>query len=216
MAITMTANIRSSKRFLFVFGTIIVLGLGVWAWDEFVKYRIFPKRWGVVETGRIYRSGQLHPSLIKKTLIKHNIQVIVDLTGRDPSDPHQQTEEEVIKSLGIEHERFPLAGNGTGDIEHYTEALAAIVRARDAHKPVLVHCAAGSQRTGGVIACYRMLIEKRSPAFAYHEMIQYDWDEQSDSVLLTFINDHMPELVAQLVELGVLEEIPNPLPVLSR
>src|SRR5579872_2299148 len=46
--------------------------------DHFV-----PKRWGVVEEGAIYRSGQLSRNLVKKMLETHHIQRVVDLTFDD-------------------------------------------------------------------------------------------------------------------------------------
>ena len=79
---------------------------------------------------------------------------------------------------------------------------------------MLVHCSAGSQRTGGVVAMFRVLIQKRSPESAVAELEQYDWQPNKDQVLLDYLNSHIGELARLLVEMDVIEKIPNTLPVL--
>jgi protein tyrosine/serine phosphatase len=189
-----------------------IVGGGIWLWEKELKDQIIPKRWGVVEQGGIYRSGQLSARLVKQVLKNHGIAVIVALTAVTPGDKNQLAEEQAASELGIEVIRCPLKGNGTGDIACYAKAIAAIVDAKKAGKPVLVHCAAGSQRTGGIVACYRVLVEKRSPDFAYDELLHYDWHDKPDQILLTYINNNMKELARILVEMGVIDRIPDPLP----
>ena len=109
--------------------TAIVLVVGVWTWEEVVKDRVIPKRWGVVEDGIICRSGQLSASLVKRTLAQHGIEVIVDLTGEVPGDRDQRAERKAAQELGIEVKRFPLSGDGTGDLARYAGAVEAVVRA---------------------------------------------------------------------------------------
>ena len=67
---------------------------------------------------------------------------------------------------------FPL-GNGTGDPAHVVEALVAIHDAIGRGDQVLVQCAAGSERTGGVIYLYRTLVLGESPDAAYAELLGY-------------------------------------------
>jgi len=193
---------------------VIILAGVVLTWEEVVKDRVIPKRWGVVEKGLIYRSGQLSSSLVKRVLERHQIKVIVDLTGTMPDDRDQGAEQKAATELGIEHMRFPLGGEGTGDIANYAGAVTAIVDARRLGKPVLVHCAAGAQRTGGAIAFYRLLIEKKPPSFVVREMARYGWDPKRNKVLLDYIDEHMGELAVMLQEKGAIEEIPEPLPFL--
>jgi protein tyrosine phosphatase (PTP) superfamily phosphohydrolase (DUF442 family) len=193
---------------------VAVIGLGVWIWDA-TKYRIFPKRFGVVEQGMIYRSGQLHPALVEKTLRKYGIKTVISLTGDSPDDPDQAAENEAVAKLDIEFHRFPLSGDGTGDVEQYIEAIAAMVAAKQAGKPMLVHCAAGAQRTGGTIAFYRLLVEQQDPEMVYREMRRYDWKDKPDAPLLPYVNEHMETVANGLVERGIIETVPNPLPKLT-
>jgi protein-tyrosine phosphatase len=168
-----------------------------------------------VQEGRIYRSGQLHPALIERMLREHNISVIVDLTNDRHPEPFQVAEAETAKSLGIEHRHYPLKGDGTGNIRQYAAAIARIHQASLSNQPVLVHCAAGSQRTGGVIASYRLFVEHAPTADVLKEMEQYDWDPVKDRVLLDYLNKHMKELADLLVKEGVIDAPPDPLPVLA-
>jgi protein tyrosine/serine phosphatase len=192
----------------------IIIGAGIWIWEEKLEDHFIPKRWGVVEEGKIYRSGQLSSTLIRKMLRKHNIAVIVDLTFEVPGDRDQEAERQAAVELGIEVYRYPLRGDGTGDIGNYAKAIATIVDAKNKGKCVLVHCAAGAQRTGGVIACYRVLVEKREPSFAYAEMKRYDWREKHDQVLLTYMKQNMAQLAELLKQMGVIEDVPQPLPTI--
>ncbi len=195
---------------------VVVLGGAVWVWEEVLEDRLIPKRWGVVEEGLVCRSGQLSASLVKRVLKEHGIKVIVNLTSEVPGDKDQEAEQKAAEELGIEVKRFPLSGDGTGDIARYAGAVAAVVEARRMGKPVLVHCAAGAQRTGGTIAFYRLLVEKKSPSFVVKEMARYGWDPKDDTILLDYINEHMSEMAAMLEAQGVIDDIPEPLPVLGR
>lgn len=193
-----------------------VLGLSAWIWDAQIKNRVFAKRWGVVEPGMIYRSGQIDAGLIESQLRDKKIAMVIDLTGEDPANPDQVAEAAAIKHLGIEQRRFPLAGDGTGDIRSYAGAIATLREQRLAGKPVLVHCSAGSQRTGGVVAAYRILVEGRTDVPAIlSEMQQYDWRPKRDAILLTYLNEHLPELTQMLIERQVIDHAPTKLPRLA-
>lgn len=193
---------------------ILFIGGTIWAYDEFVKYRIFPKRFGVVEEGVLYRSGQISATLIKKTLQKHDIGVIVMMSGYDPRDHDNRTEKEVAEELGIDIYNFPLRGDGTGDVDNYLKSLLTIHQAKQEKKPVLVHCSAGAQRTGGVVALYRFFFQKKDTDFVLRELRKYGWKYKSNPDLPAFLNENMKYLAEKLVEEGVISTIPSPLPKL--
>lgn len=203
-----------SKRTQRIALALLLLGVAVWSWEEVLEDRIVPKNWGCVESGRIYRSGQLSAALVERTLKKHHIQVVVNLNGEKPGDADCLAEREACRSLGIDLKRFPLGGDGTGDIQHYADAIAAIVEAKASGRPVLVHCAAGAQRTGGVLACYSLLVNGDPNDRALREVIRYGWRPEKNPKLLPFVNGHMGQLAALLKEKRVLKEVPDPLPVL--
>lgn len=194
---------------------ILVMATGIVIWHTVLKDRLIPKRWGVVEENVIFRSGRLPPALLKKMLRRHQIRQIVDLTFADPAGTAQKDEKKIAAELGIQYFNFPLYGSGIGEVRHYARALAVMTSAKKEHKPVLVHCAAGTQRTGGVVAAYRVLIEKKPTAVAYAELIQYGWCPEENQILLEFLNSRMAELAGRLLEMQLIDAIPQPLPVIG-
>ena len=150
-----------------------------------------------------------------ETLRKHDIQVVVSLVGRDPNDENQNAEYAAAEKLGLDLQCYPLLGDGTGDLEKYVQAIQAMVGARQQGKPVLVHCAAGAQRTGGIVAFYRLLVEQRDPQDVYNEMRRYDWRDKPGHPLLPYLNANMEAMATRLVELGIIDAIPDPLPQLT-
>ncbi len=189
-------------------------GLGFLLWETVLEDRLVAKRFGVVVPGEVYRSGQISQWMLEPTLEKHGIQVIIDMNGVETDDPHQAAEIDFLNRTRFEHYRYRLSGDGIGDIRNYALALKTIEDCRARHKPVLVHCSAGSQRTGGVVAMFRVLIQKQSPESVVAELERYDWRPGKDQVLLDYLNSHMAELAKLLVEMHVIETVPNPLPVL--
>ncbi len=206
----------AGHKWLFVAVPAIVIGLAVWVWFGFIKYRFVPKRFGVVVPGHIYRSGQISASLIKKILTKYNIRIIVDLTSDDPNNPDKQAEKQAAAKLNIKVLRFTMSGNGTGDINDYANAVIAIANAEKQNLPVLVHCTAGAQRTGGVIAAYRLLVQKFDPNIVEDEIEKYGCAIDDRPVLRSFLNDNMAEFAKRLKQAGVINEIPATIPQIPR
>jgi protein tyrosine/serine phosphatase len=211
----MDAKKKKNIRFWVI---VAVVGFSIWLYEEVIEEYVipdmFPTKWGCVEPNSIYRSGQLSDALVEKTLKKNGIQVIVALNGPSPGDPWKMAEEEAAEKLGIEFKRFELKGNGTGDIEHYAKTIEAIVQAKQQNKRILVHCSAGELRSGGTLGCYRLLVKGDDPKGVVKEMLRYGYEPRRDTDLVPFINENMGKLAGLLVEMGVIPEIPDPLPVL--
>jgi hypothetical protein len=203
-------RLKSIFKICLICLAILLIGGGVWAWESEIKDRVIPKRFGVVQEGQLYRSGLISSALVKKVLLKYKIKVIIDLAA---GGGNRKAEKQAVTELGIERLTFQLRGDGTGDVNDYARAIAAIAQAKQEHKPVLVHCNAGLQRTGGVIAAYQLLVEEKASSLVYHEFTRYDWDPWNDTTLFNYVNGHMEELAVLLKKMGVIKEIPSPLPV---
>jgi len=201
---------RGNRRLILV---VLLVAAAIIVWEEILEYHVIPKRWGTVEAGQIYRSGRLSTTLIEPMLRRHSIDVIVDLTSEIPTDKEHIAQKAAAEELGIRVLRFPLGGSGTGNIACYAGAIAAIVDARRSDQTVLVHCEAGSQRTGGVIACYRLLVQRKAPEDVYRELQDYGW-EPEDYQLVDYVNTNMAVLADMLCKMGVIKEVPSPLPLL--
>jgi protein tyrosine/serine phosphatase len=193
---------------------LLVLGAFTYWWTEGKgRYLFIKRKWGVVEEGLIYRSGQLHERLIEDALVDHGIQVVVDLSEDEPDDEHEAAEREAVERLGIRKvDVLGLDGYGSGDLDGYAVALEEMVRATRERTPLLVHCAAGAQRTGGAVAFFRVLVQGWDGGRAYDEMMEYRREPDDRDRLLEYVNANMKTLAERLVERGVIDAVPDPLP----
>jgi hypothetical protein len=205
---------RPSRRWLVPVIICIVATIGCGLWFFQLRDRLIVKRFGVVVPGSFYRSGQISRYLIADVIDRYQLGTIVDLNGFDPKDADQQAEADVSRSKGVQHFCFPLRGNGTGRIAHFADAIEAIVKSQQNQIPVLVHCYAGTQRTGACVSFYRLLVLKDRPESVYQELARYGWDAGTDQVLLEYVNSHLRELAGLLVERHVLDKLPETIPTL--
>ncbi|QDV48567.1 dual specificity protein phosphatase family protein [Gimesia fumaroli] len=210
------APTKNKKYLKISIAVCVMIGAGVLFWEEFLEDRLVAKRWGVVEPGKIYRSGQVSSYLIEPMLRENKIEKVIALNGSDLNKPYLKSEVETARKLKIDHQVLHLIGDGTGDVEDYAEAVAEIMRCEKAGKPVLVHCAAGAQRTGGVVAAYRMLVQKKTPEEAYHELLQYDWKPKKDQALIDYLNQNLATLSKLLEQKIEWYEPPETIPVIGK
>jgi tyrosine-protein phosphatase SIW14 len=98
----------------------------------------------------VYRGGQ-PTDLGFKSLAKSGIKTIVDL--REPGD-RSRIEEQIVRAAGMEYVSVPMYGMETPSNEKVVKVLALLEDTSTG--PVFVHCKRGADRTGAVIACYRV------------------------------------------------------------
>jgi len=127
------------------------------AWDKAVKDHLFPKRFSEVTPDQIYRSGRLTPGATRRVVEAHDIRTEVDLGGWDQGSVDERRAALTADELGITRHTLRLYGDATGDPNRYVDALR--IMTDPASQPVLVHCAAGTERTGALVAFYRHIIE---------------------------------------------------------
>ena len=191
------------RSLLALTGVVAALTVTVPAvWYGGLRNRFLPNNFGVVEPGRIYRSGQISRQIVRETLAKNHIGLIIDLSSGEGTDD-AKAEREASSELGIPRLDLRLRGNGTGDPEMYTQALDAMIDADHHGRAVLVHCQSGSQRTGGVVATYRMLVQGKSAADAFAEAERYGHNSRRNPHLIPFVEEHLPQWSRQLRESNV-------------
>jgi hypothetical protein len=132
-----------------------VIGLGTWYGVEGVYPNLVPKNFGVVEDGVLYRAGRLTPAATRNVVEAHGIRTIIDFGGWDKHPKGDARAQATAEALGVDRIVLPLYGDATGDPNRYVVALE-IMNDPD-RQPVLVHCAAGSERTGCAIGLFRMI-----------------------------------------------------------
>ncbi len=203
---------RPPRAALWTLALAALGGLGWGVWDGVLDDHFVPKRFAVVEPGLLYRSGQISPRLIRGVLEEHDIRVVISMLNYDEREESHRVQRAAMEDLGIEYANLTLNGNGTGELRHYAEALEMIALAHVQAKAVLVHCAAGSRRAAGVVAAYQVLVQDRRPEDVWHELDRYGSRPVEESPLLDYLNDNMGELAGLLVERGVLDRVPHPLP----
>lgn len=114
---------------------------------------------GRVASG-IYRGAQPGPEGYE-TLRKMGIRTVIDL--RTTENEQRQVEAAGMKAIAI-----PIAMSRDGLREKVDRAVALM--ADPANQPVFIHCRHGQDRTGIVVAAYRMKVEGWSLADAETEM----------------------------------------------
>jgi protein tyrosine/serine phosphatase len=192
---------------------VVCGGYSLWVGE--IRNMIWPRNWGVVEPGKLYRSAQISRRIIRPTLQDNHIGVVLFMSGDDPNREDTTVENKTCAELGIKRLNLNLNGNGTGKVEKYISALTEIIESNRRNVPVLVHCETGAQRTGGVVAFYRVLVEGRSGSEAYAELLQYGHDPSKNPHLVPYLNEHMGEVADALEKEKLIDHVPSPLPVIK-
>ncbi|MBX3388550.1 MAG: tyrosine-protein phosphatase [Phycisphaeraceae bacterium] len=131
----------------------LAIGLTVFAYKA-VKPDVWPKRFGEVVPGKVYRSAELSPAAMEEIARKTGLKTVIDLGVAPDGDPRDRRQQLTAQVLGLKRYKFNLVGDSTGNPNEY---LAALRLALDpANQPVLIHCATGAQRTSCAIALFRM------------------------------------------------------------
>lgn len=170
-----------------------VIGGLVW-WNNGLRDRIFPKNFGIVEEGVLYRAGRLQPEMIRRVVGEHKIKTIIDLGADAPGSARDNAAAAAARELGVDRVRFNLLGDGSGNPNYYVEALR--IMSDPARQPVLVQCGAGAQRTGAACILYRHAVQGKSIDEAYVEASKYRHDPGKDWRMLAYLaewNDEIEE-----------------------
>jgi protein tyrosine/serine phosphatase len=100
---------------------------------------------------QILRGGQPTDDGFKK-LAGRGVKTVVDLRWVDEHDIPR--EKQVVESDGMRFISVPMRGLGAPTLEQVSKVLSVL---EDSNSwPVFVHCRRGSDRTGTVLACYRI------------------------------------------------------------
>jgi protein tyrosine/serine phosphatase len=100
---------------------------------------------------RILRGGQPSDDGFKK-LAERGVKTVVDLRWvNEHSIPH---EKEIVEADGMRFISVPMKGLSAPSLEQMTKVLGIL---EDSNSwPVFIHCRRGADRTGTVLACYRI------------------------------------------------------------
>jgi protein-tyrosine phosphatase len=189
----------------------VVLSLGALAailWFAAIKPNVAPDNFGVVVEGKLYRSADLTPAATRRVVEHHKIKTIIDLGAFDNDPELERVAQRTAEALGVERHVFRLYGDGRGNPNAYVAALRIMT---DASKhPVLVHCAAGAQRTGACIMLYRNIVEGKSFESVVPESWKHRHDPGDNRVMLPWLLDWHDKIEKAYREGGYIAGQPDP------
>ncbi len=128
-------------------------------------------------------------------LKKLGIETVVDL--REPGD-RSALEQKVVTAAGMRYVSVPMYGMSTPSNESVQKVLALLEDTSSG--PVFVHCKRGADRTGAVIACYRVEHDrwKNQQALAEAKSLGMSWFEKAiQSYVLKFQPRNLEALSAK-------------------
>lgn len=140
----------------------------------YVQRRGMPRRFGVVEEGRLYRCGEITPSELEHVTRKYGLRTVISLLN--PEVPESIAEREAAERLGLRWVNVPLPGDGASTPEERERIKAALLDPATA--PLLVHCAAGTNRTGLAVGLYRIHQQGWTVTEVLAEMRRYGFEDR--------------------------------------
>ncbi|MCC6428600.1 MAG: tyrosine-protein phosphatase [Phycisphaerales bacterium] len=187
---------------------IVIAGSMFAAWSN-----ARPKNFGIVDEGKIYRSGELTPAALGRVASQYHIRTIVDLGAYEPGSAEEARMQRTADALGLTRYVLRLEGDATGNPNNYVHALKLM---NDPGKqPVLVHCSAGAQRTGCLVMLHRHIVQGRPYGEVFHEAIRHR-HEAADNPYLLLMLAEWSEKIAEAYRTGSqipgVEPIPAPTP----
>lgn len=138
-----------------------------------LNHRCVPKRFGTVVEGRLYRSGEITPHELEYLAREYGLRTVLSLLKH--SMPESIPERQTARRLGLRWVNVPLPGNGASTPAE-RDKIKSVLFDHDA-APLLVHCAAGVNRTGLAVGLYRIHQQGWTLADVLSEMREYDFED---------------------------------------
>ena len=156
---------RKAKAWLRQMLTALAVLIGaLLAYDGYTIF--YNANFRTIVNGEAYRSGQMDAAQLSRVIQEYHIKSIIDLSAADAPALHQR-EIETAKRLGVQHYDFSLSATNEITVAQMDEIIRTL---REATKPVLIHCQAGSDRSGLVSALYCLTLKGETPAQADREL----------------------------------------------
>jgi protein tyrosine/serine phosphatase len=152
---------------------------------------------------KVYRGGQPTDEGFSN-LAALGVKTIVDL---GPAGEHSQAEEQkLVESNGMRYVSVPMKGMSTPSAESVSSVLSLLENTSAG--PVFVHCQRGADRTGAVIACYRIQHDRWSSNKALDEAggLGMSWYQLA---LKNYVAHFAPLRTATLVPAAIVPSAPQ-------
>lgn len=109
-----------------------------------------------VEPGRFYRSGQLRGRQLSNVLESNHIKSVINLRGYSGNDIDLNEERSLCRAKGIKHVDIKMSARQLPEPNELNKLIVAFDKLP---RPILVHCAGGSDRSGLASALYMNIYE---------------------------------------------------------
>jgi protein tyrosine/serine phosphatase len=144
-------------------------GHRAWLNSLFVDHallRLGWRNWGVVESGRLYRSNHPLPWQLREATRRFGLRSVVNLRGHRQECGSDQLGRAAAAALGLSHVDAPFESRGA---PHRDRILRLAEIFRSLPEPVLIHCKSGADRTG-LAAGIWLLLQGRPPEAALAQL----------------------------------------------
>ena len=160
----------------------LVLALSLKAWPASLDVAGVPNLHQVNE--RVFRSGQPADGSWK-AIADLGVKTVIDL--RRPDEHSTVSEARAVAAAGMQYVNVPMKGVVAPGPEQMAKVLALL----ESPNAVLVHCHRGADRTGAVIACYRIAHDRweRKQALQEAKALGMSWTQMG---LKKFIMSFQP------------------------
>ncbi len=149
---------------------------------------LLPKRFAVVDEGKLYRSAQ--PSIRQLDHMIDTLGLKTILIVRSGKSSRVPNEIEHAQARGLTVVHIPIESRQPISDAHIAEFFRNIDD--PARRPILIHCSAGRHRTGYLCARYRIDRQGWSLERAIDELRSFGFDEEDQSVVLDQIKAYKP------------------------
>jgi protein tyrosine phosphatase (PTP) superfamily phosphohydrolase (DUF442 family) len=137
-------------RIVFSLAGVAVVTVAIWLTVETRRNRLVWDHFDVVKPGILYRSGQLNGDQLAEVVQNFGIRTLINFQVPGTA---VETERSLARRLRVDFVNLPMPGDGFGQEAQFREVLKACDD--PGRRPVLIHCARGTCRTGAAVALYR-------------------------------------------------------------
>ena len=120
-----------------------------------------------VTPGVVYRSAQLNGDRLADTLKEYKIKSVINLRGENVDEAWYTDELKLTAAQGAKHFDLGMYAKSPPDAKTLARMFEIL---KTAPRPILIHCASGSDRTGLVAAVYKHFIEGLTPEVAARQL----------------------------------------------